>query len=121
MAAPIIALDGAWGARVRPQTFDMLSGDDRTLTVTLRDRNGDVVDVDGTFSWVLVSGKLPGDGIRTTKTGTVTDGVFSIPLVGSDTTDLDGAFYHEAEVIETSSGAKSIGMSGHIRIGEDAA
>lgn len=118
MAAPDIALDASWGGRLRPQNFEMRSGDDRTLTVTLRDRAG-LVSLTGTYVWILASGDSPDDTAEITKTGSVTAGVFVVTLADTDTDPLDGRYYHEATVTETSGAAENVSMIGHALIGPD--
>lgn len=118
MAAPAIALDAQWGARLQPQDFELRSGDGRTLTVTLRDRAG-LVSLTGTYVWILASGPDAADGAEITKTGAVTAGVASITLDDADTDPLDGRYYHEMTVTETSSAAESVVMVGRATIGPD--
>lgn len=96
----------------------MRSGDDRTLTVTLRDRSGPV-SLTGTYVWILASGDSPDDTAEITKTGSVTAGVLTVTLADTDTDSLDGRYYHEATVTETSSSAESVVMTGHALIGPD--
>lgn len=119
MAAPVIPLDGAWGARLRPQSFRMRQGDSRDLTVTLRDRAGDVADVTGTYVWRMSGDDTPGGGVKLTKSGAVTNGVMTVNLTSSDTETTPERYYHDAEVTETSGGAVSTVMSGHIEIRDD--
>lgn len=118
MPAPDIPLNGSWGGRLRPQSFEMRSGDDRTLTVTLRDRAG-VVAITGTYVWILASGPLAAAGAEVTKTGAVTAGVFTITLADTDTDSIDGLRYHEATVTETAGAAENLSMVGHALIGPD--
>lgn len=118
MAAPAIALNGAWGARLRPQSFPVRSGDSRTVNVTIRDRNGSVVDVDGTYAWRMTNGPDARDGVKRSKSGTVTNGEFTVTLESNDTVAEDGRYYHEAEVTD-GTGAVSVAMFGFIRVSDD--
>lgn len=119
MAAPSINLDGVWGARLLPQNFEMRSGDDRTLSVTIRDRTGATVSLTGTYVWVLTNSDSPQDSVKVTKSGSVTAGVATVTIDDTDTDDLDGVYFHEMTVAETSSAAESVVMNGHVRIGPD--
>jgi hypothetical protein len=91
------------------QNFRMASGDTRTLTFTVRDDGGAVVDLTGaTLKWVL--GKNPrasADITKTTSSGITvsspTTGVAVVTISASDTTDLDGVYYHELQVTDSSS------------------
>lgn len=119
MAAPDIPLDAWWGGRVRPQYFRMFSGDDRTLTYTIRDRAGTAVSITGTYSFQIATGKRPSDTAEVTKTGAVSGSSLSITLAGSDTADLEGMFHHELQITETSSSADSVVSFGQVEIRED--
>lgn len=121
MAAPVVPLDAAWGARLRPQSFRMHQGDDLTLTFTVRNRDGSVKDITGAgVRWMLSDdaqssprvSKTVGGGI-TIPTGT--DGKFEVTLDANDTGGLDGEFRQEAEVTE-STGPSQVVAIGRIAI-----
>lgn len=117
MAAPDIPLDAWWGGRVRPQYIRLFSGDDRTLTFTIRDRAGSTVSITGTYS--LKVSLSPTDSAEITKTGAVSGSSVVITLAGSDTADLDGDFHFELTVTETSFSADSVVAFGRLEIRED--
>lgn len=119
MAAPDIPLDAWWGGRVRPQYIALFSGDDRTLTFTMRDRAGAAVSITGTFTFTIASGPKPTDAAEITKTGTPSGSTVTVTLAGSDTADLEGEYYFELQVTETSSSADSIVAFGKVTINED--
>lgn len=115
MAIPDIPLDAWWGARVRPQFIRLHSGDDRTLTFSIRDRSGTAVSITGTYSFVVGDS----DAAEFTKTGAVSSSSVAITIAGSDTADIDGSFQYELTITETSSGASSVSAFGKIDIRED--
>lgn len=119
MAAPDIPLDAWWGGRVRAQYLSVFSGDARTLTFTMRDRAGAAVSITGTYAFTIASGPKPTDTAEIIKTGAVSSSIVAVTLAASDTTDLEGVFYFELVVTETSSGAASIVSYGKVTIGED--
>lgn len=119
MAAPDIALDAWWGGPVKPSYFELHSGDDRTLTVTLRDRTQTVVALTGTYVFVITSGDTPDSGTEISKSGSVTAGVATVTIDDTDTDSLFGRFYFEMTVTETSSAAESVVMWGSVDIFED--
>ena len=119
MAAPDIPLDAWWGGRVRPQHIRLFSGDDRTLTFTMRDRAGTAVSITGTYSFQIASGPGPSDTAEITKTGAVSGSTVTITLAATDTTSLEGKFHYELVVTETSSSADSVVSFGKVTINED--
>lgn len=119
MTTPDIPLDAWWGGRVRPQYIRIFSGDDRTLTFTIRDRQGAAVSITGTYSFKVAAGRRPSDSAEITKSGSVSTSSIAITLAATDTADLEGTFYYELQVTETSSSADSVVSYGRIEISED--
>ena len=119
MAAPDIPLDAWWGGRVVPQHFRMFSGDDRTITFTVRDRAGAAVSITGTYAFTIASGRRPSDSAEVEKTGAISSSSVAVTLAGSDTSSLDGEYHWEMQVTETSSSADSIVAFGTVTIRED--
>ncbi len=86
--------------------FLLYAGDTKALEVTVRDAAGDVVDVTGaTIRWQLA--EAPGEPALVSKTTVGAGGVsivngaqgrFDVAIAAGDTDDLDGVYYHEAEV-----------------------
>ena len=84
----------------------MFAGDSKVLVVTVRDGAGAVVNITGaTLTWeaarsteeTTVISKESGDGISITNP---TGGVFEVTLDEADTDDLQGLYYHEAELTQ---------------------
>ena len=103
----------------------MFSGDSKTLQVTVRDENAAVVDLSGaTIQWKLAKtagSDNPQVSKSTTSGITVTDaanGVFQVSVDATDTADLSGTYYHEAEVIDASSNKTTV-MAGYVDIRTD--
>lgn len=101
--------------------FEMYAGDDRTLIVTVLDRDGDaVVITSATIKWQASRSKGKTASIsKTTSSGiTISDGpngVFEITIDAADTENLKGLYYHEAEVT-FADGSISTVMAGTMRI-----
>jgi len=101
--------------------FEMYAGDDKTLIVTVKDRNGDaVVITSATIKWQASRSQGKASVIsKTTSSGiTISDGpngVFEITIDDTDTEDLKGLYYHEAEVT-FADGSISTVMAGTMRI-----
>lgn len=85
--------------------FTMFAGDTKVIPVTVIDEDGMAVNITGaTFTWEAartVDGtaaitKTVGAGIALTSPAT---GVFTITLDEADTDDLEGLYYHEAEMV----------------------
>lgn len=93
----------------------MFAGDTKTLQVTVKDENGDAVDLTGaSIRWQASRSvnkrpadleKSVGDGITITD---ATAGRFDVTLDSADTEDLRGDFYHEAEVIDASGNVSTV-------------
>ena len=103
------------------QNFDMFSGDDKVLVVTVKDLAGVAVNLTGaSITWKLAD-SLTGT-VRATKTTAAgiaitdaADGVFEVTVADADTATLSGSYYHEAEVTD-SSGRDSTVVFGNITI-----
>lgn len=99
----------------RQQDFEMHSGNDRDLVVTVTDAAGAVVDISAasairwSVSQLDESGTIPlpksetallaktlGGGITITN-GPL--GIFTVALPKADTESLRGSYYHEAEIV----------------------
>ena len=97
------------------QDFTMYAGDTNTITVTVTDSAGAVVNITGaTITWKLLEEqggtialtKTVGSGIIITNGA---GGIFTIALAATDTASLlAGAYYHEAELTDTSSNVSTI-------------
>lgn len=87
--------------------FEMFAGDTPTLGFTVADANGDPMDLNGaTIRWQAarsVNSRPPlieksiGSGISVTNAAL---GQFDVALAATDTENLRGALYHEAEIID---------------------
>lgn len=84
--------------------FSLYQGDDHTLTVTVKDTSGSVVDISGsTIKWQAAR-KTGGTSVISYTTSdniSITDGSngeFQVTIDASDTESLRGLYYHEAEV-----------------------
>lgn len=85
--------------------FSLIEGDTKAITVTVKDRDGDVVDITGaTINWqaaknphatATLTKATGGSGISITSG---TGGQFRITIDAADTANLSGDFYHEAQV-----------------------
>lgn len=84
--------------------FSMYAGDDKTIEVSVTDKNGDAVDItSATIEWRAAKSHNKTAAVtKTTSSGiSITNGaggVFQITLTDSDTEDLVGSYYHEAQV-----------------------
>lgn len=85
--------------------FTMFAGDSRTIKVTVRNEQGDVVNITGaTLKWqaartladAAVISKASDAGIVLTEPAA---GVFTVTLNAADTDALEGLYYHEAEMV----------------------
>lgn len=102
--------------------FTLYAGDDKLLTVTVTDGEGEPVDLTGAqkIRWQLGKGpgktpiveKALGQGIE------VTDGpggIFTVTLDSADTEALKGSYYHEAEVIDEDGNVSTV-LTGTVTI-----
>jgi hypothetical protein len=104
------------------QNFSMVSGDNRSLAITIRDPAGALVDVSGAsaIAWQLAASphgvalvsKSLGDGIS------VVTSVVTVTLDAADTADLDdGLYHHELEIVH--GGGTSTVLAGQVAIARD--
>lgn len=102
------------------ENFEVWAGEDRTLTLHARDSSNAAFNLTGyTVTWLV--GVPPNRPYLLwsviTKTATVTDasaGTFTVSLLGSDTTDLEGNYLHQA--IATASNSPKIVSVGRLKI-----
>lgn len=101
--------------------FAMFAGDDKTISVTVTDPNGDPVNLtSATIKWQAARSLGKASVIsKTTSSGiTITDaanGEFEVTLSDTDTDDLSGTYQHEAEVT-FADGTKSTVLSGTMKV-----
>lgn len=101
--------------------FVMTAGDSKTLVITVRNADGDAVNITGaTIKWqaarsygkTSVISKTTSSGISITDG---TNGVFAVTLSPSDTDSLSGIYHHEAELTATDT-TKSTVLVGTMKI-----
>jgi len=107
------------------QNFEMVSGDTKSLIVRVKDADGDVVDITGaTVKWraarsygktASITKATGGSGVTLTDP---TNGVFVVALADTDTEDLAGIFYHEAEVTFSDDTVSTV-LRGTMKINRD--
>ena len=90
---------------LKSQDFEMWSGEDKTLNFTVYDSSGCPAVLSGSGEWILSTDLASGSVIRkTTDDGITMSGcLFAVTLSGSDTENLGGLYYHEAEYINANS------------------
>ena len=87
-------------------SFEMYSGDTKTLAVAITDADGNAVTLTGatcaytirtaiTSTTALVTKATGGSGI------TVSGSTVTISLAPADTADLDGTYYHELQITDS--------------------
>lgn len=100
----------------------MYGGESKDIRVTITDDNGNPLDLGPltTMSYTLSTGR--GNGVLISKTlasgivkTTPTSGICTITLAAADTSALRGTYYHQLEVIDSSS-LVSVVMSGFVVI-----
>lgn len=101
------------------QDFELMAGDSRQLALQVLDEAGGVVDISGaTVTWKLAA--WPGAPTAiVTKTCSVTDGPngkFNFTLAPDDTKDLDGSYYHEARVKDSTGNNETTVLSGYLYV-----
>lgn len=104
------------------QNFDLWSGDDTTLEVTVLDDTGTPVVLTGaTLTWKVFTRlgsmlvvKTNGNGIAITD---AEHGVCVITLTAADTDVLNGTYHHELQMVQN--GITSTVMVGHVTVHED--
>lgn len=97
---------------IKNQGFEMWSGDTKVLTITVTDKDGVRVNLTGaTIVYKIFDG---GTAVITKSTAngiTITDasgGECQTTLSPSDTSDLDGVYYHECQVTDSSGNVSTI-------------
>ena len=104
------------------ENFEMWSGEDKVIRVTVKDSAGAALPLTGmSVSWKLARArsaaalvtKTTADGIALVSGGS--GGQFDITLMPADTDALAGTFLHEAEITDTA-GKKSTVFSGRALI-----
>lgn len=103
-------------------SFKTFAGDTKVVQITVLDADGDPVDItSATIKWQAARslGKSPvitkatgGSGVSITDAA---NGVFEVTLSGSDTEDLKGDYYFEAEVT-ASDGTISTVIAGTMKV-----
>jgi hypothetical protein len=105
---------------------DYYSGDSLDLVVTVKNDDGDVVDISGAdATWVLapsegrpsVVEKTTGSGISLTDAA---NGEVTISIDPSDTENKEGLYYHELQITDDT-GNVSTALSGEFEIKRDTA
>jgi hypothetical protein len=90
--------------------FEMVQGDTKRLNYTVKDKHGDVVNITGaTIRWWLADKdwKTNSEAVvhlhKTTNDDVTISGssagLFTVDLFTADTENLQGTYYHEAEVV----------------------
>lgn len=105
------------------QNFEMFQGDTKKLAVTVADSAGAAVDLTGaTVKWRMAPKVASPTATLSKQTGgagiDLTDpvaGVFTVNLNSSDTQQLVGEFYHEAEVTDAAANITTV-LTGRITI-----
>lgn len=103
------------------QNFQMIAGDYKTLVITVRNSDGDPVNITGaTVKWQAARSLGKASVIsKTTSSGISlndpTNGIFTVTLNHSDTDSLSGIYHHEAEVTD-SSGFRSTVIAGTMKV-----
>lgn len=102
--------------------LDCFSGEDRTFTLIAKDENNAVVNLTSkTVTW-RVGRSLPNDrNAILSKSGTVTGastGTFTVTLLDTDTTDMQGDYLHQA-ITTDGSGLIAVVVVGRLRIRAD--
>lgn len=107
------------------QNFEMFSGDDFKINVTVRDKDGVVVNLTGVIAVVWALSKAPGKTALVTKglgTGVVVtdavNGVLQVTIDTVDTEDYSGQFYHEIQILD-SLGKKATVLRGYATLIKD--
>ena len=115
--------------RLTPQNFELFSGADKYLNVTVRDKNNQVVDLTGaTITWAL--SRTPKSTKLVEYTSPVdiiildpaTEGKFQVQIKNADTEALKGGtrakpemYYHEARV-QSAAGLRTPVMYGDVEL-----
>ena len=109
--------------RLVPQDFELFSGNDKVLRVTVRDENGGIVDLTGaTIRWILSRKQGSTPLIDYTSPTNITlasdpaTGKFDIEISDTDSEPLrKGTFYHEC-LVTSAAGLKTTVMYGFVEV-----
>lgn len=99
----------------RNQDFSMFAGDTKDIVVTMSDSTNLT---GATIAWVLRRGGVTGtvEVPKSTTSGiSISNTTFTVRLSASDTANLKGRYYHEAEVTDVSGNVSTV-MTGSISI-----
>lgn len=108
--------------KVVPYNFEMHSGDDKLITITVLDQDDVAVPLTGA-SISMVIAQRAGSAPIVTKAGTITDdlnGIFEVQLDAADTDSLAGVYHWEAQVTDVNTRKATVAY-GSIEIKEDSA
>lgn len=98
--------------------LQVVSGDDRVLSLTARDQDtGAVVNLTGASAFTFKAAKRPGDDYLITKTAVVVSaaaGTYTVTLLAADTDEREGDLFYDVSV--TLSGLIKTVNSGRLRI-----
>jgi hypothetical protein len=106
--------------------FTLYQNDDVTIQVTIRDENGDLVDVSGASAAQWIMRKYAGSTTASiTKTLAAAEidvatsgasGIITIDILSADTTSLSpGEYYHELRITDAAGGDSTI-LVGHVNL-----
>lgn len=109
--------------RLVPQDFELVSGNDKTINFTHRDRNGVAVDITGaTITWALsntAKSKTPIISYTSPTNIAITEplnGKYTVSIQDTDTEPLPGGEYYHEVRISDSGGRKSTGAIGTVTV-----
>lgn len=94
--------------------FSMYAGDTKTLTVTVKDADGDAVAItSATIAWQALESigediaisKSTASGIAITS---ASGGIFTVSIVAGDTSFMSGDYYHEAQITFSDSSVMTV-------------
>lgn len=102
------------------QDFEMFQGDDKELHVLVTDEDGMPVDLTGaTVTWKMYRSFKDEATVKDITSGisipSPLNGIFIVTLLPSDTENIFGGFFHEAQVKDIRGMVTTV-MTGHIRI-----
>ena len=103
------------------QNFEVYAGDDKEVTITVRDENSEILNLTGyTLNWVMsdededaILTKTLSDGLSV---ATPSNGQVLLTLVPADTEDLEPGIYHHELEITSSGGKVSTVTTGYVKV-----
>lgn len=109
--------------RLKPQDFELVSGNDKTLNFTVLDQTDAIVDLTGaTIAWSLsktaksktriIEYVSPTNVVITDATA----GKFSVSILDSDTEALKGGFYYHEARVTSAAGLKTTVAIGKVEV-----